>query len=77
MTPGLARGGWAGVRRPAGDLAEHLTAGDPDHPWTGVRSTASWNSRTPLEPALVAPVLVAEFSADVAQDYGVWRHLVR
>ncbi|WP_331734934.1 ATP-dependent DNA ligase (plasmid) [Streptomyces sp. NBC_01166] len=62
---------------PARDLAGHLTAAGPDHPWTGVRFTASWNSRTPLEPALVAPVLVAEFSADVSQDDGVWRHPLR
>ncbi|MFH9616534.1 hypothetical protein [Streptomyces pratensis] len=26
---------------------------------------------------LVAPVLVAEFSADVSQDDGVWRHQLR
>ncbi|MDQ0798297.1 ATP-dependent DNA ligase [Streptomyces sp. B1I3] len=62
---------------PARDLADHLTAADPDHPWTGVRFTASWNSRTPLEPVLVAPVLVAEISADVSQDHGVWRHPLR
>ncbi|WP_405657981.1 hypothetical protein OG379_00305 [Streptomyces sp. NBC_01166] len=62
---------------PAQDVAEQLTAAGPDHPWTGVRFTASWNSRTPLEPALVAPLLVAEFSADVSQDHGVWRHPLR
>ncbi|MEV5864295.1 ATP-dependent DNA ligase [Streptomyces sp. NPDC052071] len=62
---------------PARDLAEHLTAAGPDHPWTGVRFTASWTSRTPLEPVLVAPVLVAEISADVSQDHGVWRHPLR
>ncbi|WP_331735101.1 hypothetical protein OG379_40085 (plasmid) [Streptomyces sp. NBC_01166] len=48
----------------------HLTAAGPGHPWAGVRFTASWNSRTPLEPALVAPVVVAEISADVSQDHG-------
>ncbi|WP_371606844.1 ATP-dependent DNA ligase (plasmid) [Streptomyces sp. NBC_01213] len=62
---------------PALDLAGHLTAAGPHHPWTGVRFTASWNSRTLLEPVLVAPVLVAEISADVSQDHGVWRHPVR
>ncbi|MFF5728228.1 ATP-dependent DNA ligase [[Kitasatospora] papulosa] len=62
---------------PAQDVAEHLTAAGPVHLWTGVRFTASWNNRTPLEPALVAPVLVAEFSADVSQDRGVWRHPLR
>nr|WSS66283.1 ATP-dependent DNA ligase [Streptomyces sp. NBC_01177] len=61
----------------AQDVADHLTAAGPDHPWTGVRFTASWNSRTPLEPILVAPVLVAEFSADVSQDHGAWRHPLR
>ncbi|MEV5864302.1 ATP-dependent DNA ligase [Streptomyces sp. NPDC052071] len=61
----------------ARDLAEHLTAAGPEHPWTGVRFTASWTSRTPLEPVLVAPVLVAEISADVSQDHGVWRHPLR
>ncbi|MFJ4126066.1 ATP-dependent DNA ligase [[Kitasatospora] papulosa] len=62
---------------PARDLAEHLTAAGPDHPWTGARFTASWNSRTLLQPVLVAPVLVAEISADVSQDHGVWRHPLR
>ncbi|MEV5296230.1 ATP-dependent DNA ligase [Streptomyces sp. NPDC053741] len=62
---------------PARDLAEHLTAAGPDHPWTGLRFTASWNSRTPLEPVLADPVLVAETSADVSQDHGVWRHPLR
>ncbi|MFH8760594.1 ATP-dependent DNA ligase [Streptomyces atroolivaceus] len=62
---------------PARDLADHLTAAGPDHPWTGVRFTASWNSRTPLEPVLVPAVLVAEVSADVSQDHGVWRHPLR
>ncbi|MFE5240446.1 MULTISPECIES: hypothetical protein [unclassified Streptomyces] len=62
---------------PARDLAEHLTAAGPEHPWTGVRFTASWTSRTPLEPVLVDPALVAEISADVSQDHGVWRHPLR
>ncbi|MFJ6852976.1 hypothetical protein ACIQM3_21025 [Streptomyces sp. NPDC091271] len=62
---------------PARELAGHLIAAGPDHPWTGVRFTASWNSRTPLEPVPVTPVLVAEFSADVSQDHGVWRHPLR
>ncbi|WP_205024043.1 hypothetical protein [Streptomyces sp. HB132] len=60
---------------PARDLADHLTAAGPDHPWTGGRFTASWNSR--LEPVLVDPVLVVEVSADVSQDPGVWRHPLR
>ncbi|MEU2681339.1 ATP-dependent DNA ligase [Streptomyces sp. NPDC007107] len=62
---------------PARDVADHLTAAGPGHPWTGVRFTASWTSRTPLAPVLVDPVLVAEFSADTSQDHGVWRHPLR
>ncbi|MEU9061765.1 ATP-dependent DNA ligase [Streptomyces sp. NPDC048430] len=62
---------------PARDIADHLTAADPSHPWTGVRFTASWTSRTPLKPVLVDPVLVAEISADTSQDHGVWRHPLR
>ncbi|MDX2621591.1 hypothetical protein ABZ745_24260 [Streptomyces sp. NPDC013082] len=66
LKPGAAR-----------DVAEHLTAEGPGHPWTGVRCATSWNSRIPLEPVLVGPGLVAEFSADVSQDHGVWRHPLR
>ncbi|MFF6937639.1 ATP-dependent DNA ligase [Streptomyces sp. NPDC008312] len=62
---------------PARDVADRLTAAGPGHPWTGVRFTASWTSRTPLDPVLVDPVLVAEFSADTSQDHGVWRHPLR
>ncbi|MCX4681936.1 hypothetical protein OG413_42830 [Streptomyces sp. NBC_01433] len=29
--------------------AEHLTPTGPDHPWTGVRFTASWGSRDALD----------------------------
>ncbi|MFC8226280.1 ATP-dependent DNA ligase [Streptomyces sp. NPDC057287] len=66
LNPGLAR-----------ELAGHLAAAGPDHPWIGVCFTASWNSRALLEPVLVDPVLVAEVSADVSQDHGVWRHPLR
>ena len=66
LKPGLAR-----------EFADYLTAAGPGHPWAGVRFTASWNSRTPLEPVLVNPVLVAEISADVSQDHGAWRHPLR
>ncbi|WP_203184906.1 hypothetical protein [Streptomyces pratensis] len=62
---------------PAGDLASHLTDAGPEHPWTGIRFTSSWNSRTPLGSVLVGPVLVAEISADVAQYHGVWRQPLR
>ncbi|WP_329204529.1 hypothetical protein OG810_35705 [Streptomyces sp. NBC_01693] len=61
----------------ARDVADHLAAAGPGHPWTGVRFTASWTSRTPLDPVLADPVVVAEFSADTSQDHGVWRHPLR
>ncbi|WP_309050488.1 hypothetical protein [Streptomyces sp.] len=35
------------------DLAERLTPAGPRHPWKGVRCTASWGSRTPLDVVLV------------------------
>ncbi|MEU6594429.1 ATP-dependent DNA ligase [Streptomyces sp. NPDC046881] len=54
-----------------------LTAAGPGHPWEGVRFTASWGSRTPLNVLLVEPSLVAEIEVDTAQDRGVWRHPVR
>lgn len=60
----------------AQQLADHLTAG-PDHPWTGVRFTATGGSREPLDPILVVPGLVAEISADTAIDRGVWIHPLR
>jgi hypothetical protein len=58
-------------------LADHLTEAGPDHPWTGVRCTASWGSRESLDPILVVPDLVAEISADTAIDRGAWRHPLR
>ncbi|WP_371614102.1 hypothetical protein [Streptomyces sp. NBC_00454] len=45
-------------------IAEHLTAADPDHPWTRVRFAAAWGSREVLDTVLVRPDLVAEISAD-------------
>ncbi|MGW0396225.1 ATP-dependent DNA ligase, partial [Streptomyces sp. NPDC003042] len=54
-------------------LAGHLTAAGSDHPRTGVRFTATWGSREPLDPILVVPELVAEISADTAVDRGAWR----
>ncbi|MFC8125436.1 ATP-dependent DNA ligase [Streptomyces sp. NPDC057302] len=47
------------------------------HPWEGVRFTASWGSRTPLDVVLVEPELVAEIEVDTAQERGAWRHPVR
>lgn len=61
----------------ARQLAGHLTEAGPDHPWTGVRFTASWGSRESLDPILVVPDLVAEISADTAIDRGAWRHPLR
>ncbi|WP_240509397.1 ATP-dependent DNA ligase [Streptomyces agglomeratus] len=61
----------------ARQLADHLTAAGPEHPWTGVRFTATWGSREPLEASLVVPELVAEVSADTAIDRGAWRHPLR
>ncbi|WP_329046778.1 ATP-dependent DNA ligase [Streptomyces sp. NBC_01422] len=60
----------------AREVAGQLTAAGPDHPWTGVRFSV-WGSSDPLDPVLVEPGLVAEISADTAQDHGVWRHPVR
>ncbi|MGW1315370.1 hypothetical protein [Streptomyces sp. NPDC002426] len=45
------------------DPARDLTAVGPDHPWTGIRFTASWNSGTTLKPVSSPPVLVAEVDA--------------
>ncbi|MFF5933166.1 hypothetical protein [Streptomyces sp. NPDC012508] len=61
----------------ARQLADHLTAAGADHPWTGVRFTATWGSRESLVPILVVPELVAEISADTAVDWGAWRHSLR
>ncbi|MFE7948194.1 ATP-dependent DNA ligase [Streptomyces sp. NPDC057426] len=61
----------------ARQLADHLTPAGPDHPWTGVRFTATWGSREPLDPILVVPEMVAEVSADTAIDRGAWRHPLR
>ncbi|MCD9903218.1 ATP-dependent DNA ligase [Streptomyces sp. MT29] len=62
----------------ARQLAEHLTAADPDaHPWAGARFSAGWGSRDALATTLVVPDRVAEISVDTARDGGVWRHPVR
>ncbi|MFF7601268.1 ATP dependent DNA ligase [Streptomyces mirabilis] len=62
---------------PARHLAERMTAAVHGHPWDGVRFTASWGARTPLNVVLVEPHLVAEIDVDTAQDRGAWRHPVR
>ncbi|WP_405533821.1 ATP-dependent DNA ligase (plasmid) [Streptomyces avidinii] len=62
----------------ARQLAEHLTAAAPGHPWEGVRFSATWGSRDTLDTTLVHPALVAEVSADRAIDHGgIYRHPLR
>ncbi|WP_327286040.1 MULTISPECIES: ATP-dependent DNA ligase [unclassified Streptomyces] len=62
----------------ARQVAEHLTAAAPGHPWEGVRFAATWGSRDALDATLVHPDLVAEVSADRAIDRGsVFRHPIR
>ncbi|MGW2275746.1 hypothetical protein [Streptomyces yangpuensis] len=62
----------------ARQVAEHLTAAAPGHPWTGVRFAATWGSRDVLDTTLVHPALVAEVSADRAIDHGgIYRHPLR
>lgn len=59
------------------DPARDLTAVGPDHPWTGIRFTASWNSGTTLKPVLVAPRPGCGGRRRASQDHGVWRHPLR
>ncbi|MCY0927903.1 DUF4259 domain-containing protein [Streptomyces sp. H27-H1] len=60
------------------EVAEHLAAAGPGHPWEGVRFAASCGSRDVLDATLVRPDLVAEISADRAVDRGgVWCHALR
>ncbi|MFG3499346.1 hypothetical protein [Streptomyces sp. NPDC047928] len=54
-------------------LGGHLAAVDPDHLWTGVRFTATWGRREPLDLILVVPDLAVEVSAGTAIDRGAWR----
>ncbi|MFG2484996.1 ATP-dependent DNA ligase [Streptomyces virginiae] len=62
----------------ARQVAEHLTAAAPGHPWTGAKFSAAWGSRDVLDTTLVRPALVAEVSADRAIDHGgVYRHPLR
>lgn len=62
----------------ARQVAEHLEAADPGHPWTGARFAAARGSREVLDVVLVGPDLVAEVSADTAVDRGgVHRHPLR
>lgn len=42
-----------------------------------VRVTAAWGTREALDPILVVPDSVAEFSADTAISRGAWRHPLR
>ncbi|MFI5672941.1 hypothetical protein [Streptomyces sp. NPDC051704] len=54
----------------ARQVAGHLTAAAPGHPWTGVRFAASWGSRDVLDVVLVRPEAVAEISADRSTEHG-------
>ncbi|WP_314254514.1 hypothetical protein [Streptomyces sp. DSM 40907] len=62
----------------ARQVAAHLTAAAPGHPWTGAKFSATWGSRDVLDTTLVHPALVAEVSADRAIDHGgIYRHPLR
>ncbi|MER0443049.1 ATP-dependent DNA ligase [Streptomyces sp. Edi4] len=62
----------------AQQVAAHLEAAGPDHPWRGVKFSSAWGSRDVLKTTLVRPELVAEISADRAVDHGgVFRHPLR
>ncbi|GAA2650675.1 ATP-dependent DNA ligase [Streptomyces spororaveus] len=62
----------------ARQVAEHLTAAAPGHPWTGAKFSAAWGSRDVLDTTLVNPTVVAEVSADRAIDHGgIYRHPLR
>ncbi|MFD4740144.1 hypothetical protein ACFWNQ_22640 [Streptomyces virginiae] len=62
----------------ARQIAGHLTAAGPGHPWTGVSFAAAWRSRDVLDAVLVRPETVAEISADRSIDQGgVFRHPLR
>jgi ATP-dependent DNA ligase len=61
----------------AAALGRLLTEAAPGHPWAGKRFSASWRSRESIAPVLVEPQIVAEISADTAQEGGKFRHLVK
>jgi ATP-dependent DNA ligase len=61
----------------ARELAGRLRSAGPGHAWEGVRFTASWGARTPLDVVLVEPGVVAEIAVDTARERGAWRHPVR
>ncbi|MFJ2825651.1 ATP-dependent DNA ligase [Streptomyces toxytricini] len=61
----------------ARQVAEHLAAAGPGHPWTGVTFSSAWGSGDVLDVTLVRPDQVAEVSADRAIDQGVFRHPLR
>lgn len=59
------------------ELASLLRLGGAGHPWKGLRFSAAWGSRDPLEYRTVESDLVVEFEGDTAVDNGRWRHAVR
>lgn len=60
----------------AAELADVLTPAGPGHPWPATLTSTRFGADRPTL-VRVDPVLVAEVTADPAQDQGVWRHLVR
>ncbi|WP_158717815.1 hypothetical protein [Streptomyces sp. NRRL F-2664] len=48
----------------ARQVAEHLTAATPGHPWTGAKCSATWGSGDVLDTTLVHPARFAAVSAD-------------
>jgi ATP-dependent DNA ligase len=66
------------LAREVADLLGPPESDEPAHPWEGIRFTAAWGSREPLQTTLTEPALVMEISADISLDAaGRWRHPVR
>lgn len=61
----------------AAELGKVLAPASPGHPWIGRRFSTTWGTRETISPTLVEPSLVAEISADSAQDRGLYRHQVK
>ncbi|CAL9676507.1 DNA ligase C [Streptomyces sp. enrichment culture] len=59
------------------ELGAVLTPAGPEHPWTGVRISAGWDTGEDLRYSTVQPNVVAEVRADTAVDRGRHRHPVR
>jgi hypothetical protein len=60
------------------ELAAVLTPAAKDHPWPDEIGTSRWAKSGQTVPVTkVAPVVVAEVSADAALQAGAWRHPLR